>query len=100
MSINFILNLCYYSTGRCLSDLQNDIELQQIWREMVGCMNLNITCDEHYQYRSADGSCNNLVFPEWGQAFTPQIRFVEAHYEDGMYTLQYLFLDESEITAT
>ncbi|CAG2251994.1 PXDN [Mytilus edulis] len=73
-------------TGMCLSELQNDPELLEIWTSLVDCRNFTGTCDENDPYRSADGSCNNLDYPEWGKSFTPQERFVPAHYEDGMYT--------------
>lgn len=76
----------FYSTGMCLSELQNDPELLEIWTSLVDCRNFTGTCDEDDPYRSADGSCNNLDYPEWGKSFTPQERFVPAHYEDGMYT--------------
>ncbi|XP_063421509.1 peroxidase-like protein isoform X2 [Mytilus trossulus] len=68
----------------CLSELQNDPELLEIWSSLVDCRNFTGTCDENYPYRSADGSCNNVDYPEWGKSFTPQERFVPAHYEDGI----------------
>ncbi|XP_071158667.1 salivary peroxidase/catechol oxidase-like isoform X2 [Mytilus edulis] len=71
-------------TGMCLSELQNDPELLEIWTSLVDCRNFTGTCDENDPYRSADGSCNNLDYPEWGKSFTPQERFVPAHYEDGI----------------
>ncbi|VDI06926.1 Hypothetical predicted protein [Mytilus galloprovincialis] len=71
-------------TGMCLSELQNDPELLEIWTSLVDCRNFTGTCDENYPYRSVDGSCNNLDYPEWGKSFTPQERFVSAHYEDGI----------------
>ncbi|XP_076095046.1 salivary peroxidase/catechol oxidase-like [Mytilus galloprovincialis] len=71
-------------TGLCLSELQNDPELLEIWTSLVDCRNFTDTCDENYPYRSADGSCNNVDYPEWGKSFTPQERFIPAHYEDGI----------------
>ncbi|CAC5397403.1 PXDN [Mytilus coruscus] len=44
-------------------------------------------------YRSADGSCNNIDYPEWGKSFTPQERFIPAHYEDEMQFISDQFLD-------
>lgn len=81
-----LLTSLLYSTGLCLSELQNDPELLEIWTSLVDCRNFTDTCDENYPYRSADGSCNNVDYPEWGKSFTPQERFIPAHYEDGMYT--------------
>lgn len=42
-------------------------------------------CDANYQYRTFDGSCNNLRFPTWGQAERANIRIIEADYSDGIY---------------
>ncbi|UYV81294.1 hypothetical protein LAZ67_20000679 [Cordylochernes scorpioides] len=36
------------------------------------------------RYRSADGSCNNLEFREWGRSFTALQRFLPPAYADGM----------------
>eukprot|EP00095_Tigriopus_kingsejongensis_P007792 maker-scaffold370_size193435-snap-gene-0.40 protein:Tk07792 transcript:maker-scaffold370_size193435-snap-gene-0.40-mRNA-1 annotation:"hypothetical protein DAPPUDRAFT_320790" len=33
-------------------------------------------------YRSADGSCNNLLKPEWGSSFSPSLRFLPPVYSD------------------
>ncbi|VDI34281.1 Hypothetical predicted protein [Mytilus galloprovincialis] len=79
-----LLTSLLYSTGLCLSELQNDPELLEIWTSLVDCRNFTDTCDENYPYRSADGSCNNVDYPEWGKSFTPQERFIPAHYEDGI----------------
>ncbi|CAG2225739.1 PXDN [Mytilus edulis] len=39
-------------------------------------------CENNCRYRSADGSCNNRIHPEWGTTFSPQIRFLPPDYGD------------------
>ena len=39
--------------------------------------------DSYIYYRSADGSCNNLKHPDWGQSFTPYRRSHPPDYGDG-----------------
>ncbi|CAG2188404.1 PXDN [Mytilus edulis] len=39
-------------------------------------------CENNCRYRSADGSCNNRIHPEWGTRFSPQIRFLPPDYGD------------------
>ena len=43
-----------------------------------------ISCDPHSQWRSVDGTCNNLVNPRWGAANEAQNRIVSAEWEEGM----------------
>ena len=40
----------------------------------------NMKCNPNELYRSADGSCNNLVHPDWGKSFTPYIRILPPEY--------------------
>ncbi|XP_025198974.1 peroxidase-like isoform X2 [Melanaphis sacchari] len=47
-----------------------------------------VTCKENDIYRTADGSCNNLMNPLWGTSETPYIRFYEAYYNDGDYEVR------------
>lgn len=41
-------------------------------------------CDPTSQYRSEDGSCNNLKYTWWGMANTPFKRLLEPAYNDGL----------------
>ncbi|XP_077495577.1 salivary peroxidase/catechol oxidase-like [Amblyomma americanum] len=41
-------------------------------------------CDKTKPYREQDGSCNNLVHPQWGQAYTCERRLLPAAYRDGV----------------
>ena len=40
-------------------------------------------CDPMARYRTADGSCNNLLNPLWGAHDTPQPRLLEPAYQNG-----------------
>lgn len=40
-------------------------------------------CHSSAQFRTIDGSCNNLRFPVWGQANTAHSRIIQANYSDG-----------------
>lgn len=42
-------------------------------------------CDPSNVYYTADGSCNNLEIPHWGQAGTAFTRLLQANYSDGKY---------------
>ncbi|VDI37040.1 Hypothetical predicted protein, partial [Mytilus galloprovincialis] len=41
-------------------------------------------CNQASQYRTADGSCNNVANPLWGKSHTPFERFIPGFYEDGL----------------
>jgi hypothetical protein len=55
-------------------------------------------CDLEYQYRSADGSCNNLDHPSWGQGHTPQRRFLLPDYDDGKVSAHNAMMKKKKIT--
>lgn len=40
-------------------------------------------CDKNAKYRTIDGFCNNLEFPEWGVTGAPLVRIVPGSYNDG-----------------
>ncbi|KAG8328081.1 hypothetical protein J6590_000734 [Homalodisca vitripennis] len=39
-------------------------------------------CDKGAKFRTIDGSCNNLEFPQWGMAGVPLVRILPAFYSD------------------
>ena len=43
-------------------------------------------CNPDEKYRRIDGSCNNLLIPKLGMAFTPLRRVLPNAYEDGEFT--------------
>ncbi|XP_046564376.1 peroxidasin homolog [Haliotis rubra] len=45
---------------------------------------ISITCNITDKFRSADGSCNNIQHPDWGQSFIPMRRFLPPQYGDGI----------------
>ncbi|XP_060871134.1 peroxidase-like isoform X1 [Metopolophium dirhodum] len=45
-------------------------------------------CDFFYMYRTIDGSCNNLLYPTWGQTNTANTRIIQANYSDGYSELR------------
>ena len=45
---------------------------------------LNFDCSDFIQYRSIEGSCNNLNHPLIGRSMTPFRRLVPTHYADGL----------------
>ncbi|KAL3855003.1 hypothetical protein ACJMK2_014235 [Sinanodonta woodiana] len=42
------------------------------------------TKEQRSSYRTLDGSCNNLRYPEWGMSFRPQSRLLMPEYDDGV----------------
>lgn len=43
----------------------------------------SVACDPNAQYRTYNGSCNNLQHPNWGSALTPFYRLMDAQFDDG-----------------
>ncbi|GMS93912.1 hypothetical protein PENTCL1PPCAC_16087, partial [Pristionchus entomophagus] len=61
--------------------------------ELTGCQNglfKNVNpCSNmcfHMKYRSYDGQCNNIDYPQWGAAQTANVRLLPAQYENGFNT--------------
>ena len=40
-------------------------------------------CNKRRQFRTYDGSCNNMRYPDWGKSFTAQERYIDAQYDNG-----------------
>lgn len=50
------------------------------------CPYVSITCNTTYNYRSYDGSCNNLANPLYGSSNIPYQRFLAPMYADNYST--------------
>lgn len=48
-------------------------------------------CDKNAKYRTIDGFCNNLEFPEWGVSGVPLVRIVPGSYSDGKAFSNFFF---------
>ncbi|XP_014293942.1 peroxidase isoform X2 [Halyomorpha halys] len=44
-----------------------------------------IRCNRTSLYRTINGSCNNLLFPQWGLTGTALVRLIPALYQDGLH---------------
>lgn len=55
------------------------------------CRRSSLRCSEFVRspYRSADGRCNNLLYPTLGSRGATQSRYLPPKYEDGNYTSNY-----------
>lgn len=50
------------------------------------CINLELTCSLYNKYRSFNGSCNNLNYPDrFGVAYNSFRRIIQSDYADGKY---------------
>ena len=59
----------------------------------------NYLCDAKTQYRSYDGSCNNLERPLWGRSMIPYNRYLPAHYGDSELKWKIPFCKSAYILA-
>ncbi|XP_048237467.1 peroxidase-like [Haliotis rufescens] len=50
----------------------------------LDCGNNSVCCENTYPFRTANGRCNNLLNPNWGESFIPFRRFMEPRYGDGI----------------
>lgn len=64
---------------------------EQKWSPTVNCTKLaqeekTPKCSKHrsMRYRTINGTCNNLDFPDWGAALTPFRRSIPPWYQDGI----------------
>ncbi|OWF40024.1 lactoperoxidase-like [Mizuhopecten yessoensis] len=73
-------------TGLSLRDLQDTEEIVSEWKKQTtACPTHQVDCSSaSNKFRSADGSCNNLVQPWFGSAATAQERFLPPLYDDGV----------------
>lgn len=44
-----------------------------------------LPCSSSSKYRTADGTCNNLVHPRWGKSFSRLRRIFPSTYDDGVF---------------
>ncbi|XP_067656392.1 myeloperoxidase-like [Haliotis asinina] len=44
----------------------------------------NLSCNSSYEFRTPDGSCNNLKHPTWGMTLTSMRRWLAPEYDDGI----------------
>ena len=67
--------------GYSLEDLQHTDVKRSLQEQTTGCPVLpTCTSPTINRYRTADGSCNNVDNPGWGQAGRPQARLKHAAY--------------------
>ncbi|CAC5361097.1 PXDN [Mytilus coruscus] len=65
-------------TGKTAEELMADEVINNAFRELV-CPSSTVSCTPS-EYRTMDGSCNNMKNPDWGQSFTAQRRFLPPVY--------------------
>ena len=71
----------FISRGHSLEDLQHEVVKRAFQEQTINCPT-QPTCTSTIvnKYRTADGSCNNVASPGWGQAGRPQLRIAPAAY--------------------
>lgn len=75
---------CIYISIRSLTDPSNTIgffEPEDI--DLADQCFPKPVCDSTVKYRTINGSCNNLLFPIWGQSNSANTRIIQADYSDG-----------------
>ncbi|XP_071154950.1 salivary peroxidase/catechol oxidase-like [Mytilus edulis] len=89
-------------TGKTLKELSGDPDYQEAWDDILAGSSIDSSrrkrstkrattndCQKLSsvnEYRTIDGTCNNLDKPNWGAAFTTQPRFIDEVYSDGINT--------------
>ena len=83
---NAVAHILFHEPGSILTSQ----EIVHLWQE-AGCQDATVVtrCNfRNRQYRTIDGTCNNLANPLFGAAGTLFKRLVPAQYEDGKTTLR------------
>ena len=62
----------------------NSQNLSLVQKKSFNTCNKVYNCNPFYPFRTADGSCNNIENPNYGQAFQAFIRHLAPAYADGM----------------
>ncbi|XP_021378191.1 myeloperoxidase-like [Mizuhopecten yessoensis] len=78
---------------RSLSRLRRSRSVKKVFRAVEGdncdswnrpVCNIDCKIDADSPFRRINGTCNNLKHPKWGSTGTPQVRLLNAEYEDGI----------------
>lgn len=51
---------------------------------LLGCKTTPLTCNKFHKYRSFNGTCNNLKYPNYGEAYSQFRRLIPPDYSDGI----------------
>lgn len=71
------------ATGHALSQIP--LMTPSTRRAVETCQEADfVECDPYARYRTADGSCNNLVHTHWGKSFACFSRLLPPAYADGL----------------
>ncbi len=89
-SVQYLDRLSTYShfrhhmnTPQMLTELNKLAYRNDIWQSICTHHHASDECSTMYQYRSANGRCNNVNNPQWGEATTTFQRILAADYNDG-----------------
>ncbi|XP_021358723.1 thyroid peroxidase-like isoform X2 [Mizuhopecten yessoensis] len=70
---------------KSLSAIRADSEINSLWSQAFPSCLCSVTCpSSETQYRTADGTCNNLANPCWGKSSSPQARLLPSKYGDDL----------------